>query len=68
MKPRLVIAAACFLPLVGCTQSSQDRGFGGVRDCVYCQGLEAPFIVELFIVGFFVPSPSVVICLAPPVT
>lgn len=34
MRPRLVIVAAWFPLLAGCTHLSQDRGFGGVRDVV----------------------------------
>jgi len=34
VKPRLVVAVACFIPLAGCAQLSQDRGFDGVRGVV----------------------------------
>jgi hypothetical protein len=35
--------------------------FGTVSDCIYRQGLDAPFMVELFTVGCFGRTPSVVI-------
>ena len=35
--------------------------FGTVSDCVHRQGLDAPFMVELFAAGCFGRSPSVVI-------
>lgn len=35
MRPAgIVFSAACILPLAGCTQLTQDRGFNGVRDVV----------------------------------